>query len=175
MKIVIRKKTSTCEDLDEQSRLFDRPAGEVPEDLPQRGDPPPRAPVPRGDINRTVSIYGRRLTKVEKDIDSLAADVVNRIAPRVAKNIRKQQQFNQLVSQELEDLARQIGRPQEIKLKTPDLEVPDLQSTPTKLPKGLSGRQLDRFARSQTLKQQAQQQQVAEKTISEIRVRIENK
>ena len=181
MKIVIRKKMSTCEavvkadDLTgptrkDKSKLFSRPTGEVPETPLKK-----TTTTPKIRTQPTFAGVSLRLSKAERDIESLANDVVNRIAPRVAQNIRRQNQFNKLVSQELEYLAKQIGKPQEIKRKTPDLEIPKLQSKSDKPPEGLSGGQLDRYARAQALRQQGQQQQVSEETISEIRIRIENK
>jgi len=118
MKIVIRKKMSTCEDLDEQSRskLFSRPSGEVPEVPPQRKR---RAPGTATSDRVASSV---KLSDLEQAIDGLATDIVDKIGPAIRSirsaqlktdrylypNAKRQQQFNQLVSRELEDIAGQI-------------------------------------------------------------------
>jgi hypothetical protein len=168
MKIIISKKTSTCEDLEEQSKsnVFSRPSGEVPELPPQRKR---RAPGTATSDRVASSV---KLSDLEQSVDGLATDIIDRVGPAIRslrntqlKNIKRQQQINQLVSQELGDIVNQIEAIKDLP-KLPELDnLPPLDFKDVK----------DIFGLSTSPAQQQPAQSATQARINEIRIRIENK
>ena len=168
MKIVISKKTSTCEDLEEQSKsnVFSRPSGEVPELPPQRKR---RAPGTATSDRVASSV---KLSDLEQSVDGLATDIIDRVGPAIRslrntqlKNIKRQQQINQLVSQELGDIVKQIEAIKDLPT------LPELDTLPPLDFKDVK----DIFGLSTSPAQQQPAQSATQARINEIRIRIENK
>lgn len=176
MKIIISKKTSTCEDLEEQSKsnVFSRPSGEVPELPPQRKR---RAPGTATSDRVASSV---KLSDLEQSVDGLATDIVDKIGPAIRslrsaqlKSNKRQQQFNQLIAQELADIVGQIEAIKDSP-RLPELDsLPPLELDLLEPLSPMTGPRADRSARMAPPRQSASP--ATQARINEIRVRIENK
>ena len=164
MKIVISNNST---EIEEQSRLFNRPSGEVPELPPQKR----RQSTARTSDRLSSTV---KLSDLEQSVDGLATDIVDRIGPAIRSlrsaqlnSNKRQQQFNQLIAQELADI---VGQIEAIK-DSPRL--PELDSLPPLEFKDVDVEALFRTSPSPPTRQAATP--ATQARINEIRVKIENK